>query len=180
MATMLSSFIKTARHSSRRKGKKDTLNIPIPQIQSPPSPASFMSPEIVDINEKVFAPMGRNYSPPAQDEEESYDSCDSLYDEEIDLPSNNPRESPQLKLDIHSEPLTDWFAHGLFKGEVPEVLGRSYDGLNGSGDVNDIGHGTTRDNRSREVLGFSSKEAVNQPDEVTLTTISQSLAHIWV
>jgi hypothetical protein len=165
MSTLLTSFInRNVKHSSKPKGKKHDLNIPIHRILTPPSPASFMSPE---IDEKVFAPVHRPYAPRVE-EEESYESYDSMYEETFP-PSRDPAESPQLRLDIHSEPLTDWFAHGPFIAEVPRVLGGNYAGSNGSGSLNGRGRGAgdTKSNRSREAIAFSSEEVVNSPDEVT-------------
>jgi len=160
MSTLLASFIHRNTHSSKRKGKKHNLNTPIHRILTPPSPASFMSPE---INEKTLPYSSR------VEEEGSYRSYDSMYEETFP-PSKDPVESPHLKLDIHSEPLTDWFARGPFIAKVPEVLGGSYarsnrsESLKGSG----RGAGDTKSNRSREALVFSSEEVVNLPDEVIL------------
>src|ERR1700691_2027204 len=98
MSAILSSFMgRNSKSSSKRKGKKYTLNLAVHKAQSPPSPGSFMSPEIVDINEKVFAPppVGRSLPPP--DEPGSYDS---KYDENS-LPRSNPLMTPQLKLDMY-------------------------------------------------------------------------------
>ncbi|KIM92215.1 hypothetical protein PILCRDRAFT_810237 [Piloderma croceum F 1598] len=164
MSALLTSFInRNVKPSSKRKGKKHDLNIPIHRIRTPPSPASFMSPE---IDEKIFASVHRPYAPHVE-EEESYESYDSMFEETFP-PSRDPAESPQLRLDIHSEPLTDWFAHGPFVAEVPKVLGGSYAGLNGSGSLNGSGRGAadTKSNRSREAFAFSSEEAVNLPDEI--------------
>lgn len=172
MSTLLASFInRNVKHSSKRRGKKHDLNIPIHRILTPPSPASFMSPE---IDEKIFASVHRPYAPRVE-EEDSYDSYDSMYEETFP-PSRDPAESPQLRLDIHSEPLTDWFAHGPVIAEVPEVLERSHAGLNGSGSLNGSGRGAgdSKNNRSREALAFSSEEVVNLPDEVNLSHDSQT------
>jgi hypothetical protein len=171
MSAMLSSFINlNSKYNPRRKRKKNNLNIAIRRIQSPPaSPASFMSPEIVDINEKVFAPLGRTHSPHPQDEEESYDSYVSRHDENA-LPRSIPQTSSQLNVDTYSEPVTDWFTHESLKTAVREALAGNYDGLNGSGSLISSGRGvgTARSNRSREAFA-PSEEAASQSDEVVLT-----------
>lgn len=163
---MLSSFIHRNTKYSKRRGKKQNLNVAIRRIQSPPSPGSFMSPEIVDINEKSFDPMGRAHSPPIQDEEESYESYDSRYDEEgsdFSMPRSNPNQSPHLELDIPTEPLTDWFTHDTLRMETRGALvGGSYERMNHSGSVNGRIAGGTR----REVFALSSEEAISQQDEV--------------
>jgi hypothetical protein len=164
---MLSSLINlNTKYTSRRKRKKTNLNIPIRRVQSPSSPASFMSPEFVDVNEKVFAPMGRVHSP--QDEAESYHSYDSRHDEQNSLPRSEPLTSPQLMMDIPSEPLTDWFTHDSLKAGVREALARNYDRLNGSGSLVGSGRGVggSRSNRSREAF-VPSEEAAGHLDEVS-------------
>lgn len=167
---MLSSFIYRNSRSSKRKGKKtSTLNVAIRRTQTPPSPASFMSPEIMDINEKTFSSMARSFSPHLLDEEESYDSYESRNDDEYPLPRGNPSPSPQLQVELPSEePLTDWFAHDLLRGGAREALGGSYERLNGSGSVNGSGKasGSKRGDGSREAVGFSSEEAFKETDEV--------------
>lgn len=187
MSTMLTSFYRSAK-STKRKAKKRNLNVSIQRVQSPPSPGSFMSPEIVDINEKSFMSLGRSYSPPLHDEEESYDYYDSKYFEEnSQLQNSLPRSilatSPQLEVNIPTEPLTDWFAHDMLKSEVREALGGSHEGFNGS--LSGSGNGSVgkrRGNNSREALGFSSEEAVNQPDEVSMiyAWLLCVLSYLWI
>ena len=140
-----------------------------------------MSPEIVDINEKVFAPLGRIHSPHPQDEEESYDSYVLKHDENA-LPRSIPQTSSQLNVDTYSEPLTDWFTQESLKTAVREALGGNYDGSNGSGSLISSGRGvgTARSNRSREAFA-PSEETASQSDEVVLTSTHQvtQLADIY-
>ena len=160
---MLTSFINlNAKYSSKRNGKRHNLNVPIPRIQSPPSPASFISPAVVDINDNVFSRVGSSYSPLAQDEE-WYGSYDSKYEDENTLPRTTLLDSSRSKLEVHSEPLTDWFIHDPPKLGIRETMEGSYERLKGSGS------GGARNNRNRKADVFSWEEAVNQTAEVTLT-----------
>lgn len=138
------------------------------RIPTPPSPASFMSPEIVDINEKSFGSTGRSFTP-LQDEEESHYSYDSHYEEEVSTSQrSNPLPSPKLKLEIPSEPMTDWYTQGSSRRDAREAMGDSYELLNASGSVNGSrqGTGSRKDDESREMLGMSPEEAANQGDDV--------------
>ena len=170
MSAMLSSFIYRNSRQSKRKGKKtNTLNVTIRRVQSPPSPASFVSPEIMDINEKTFSSMARSFSPHLIDEEESYGSYESRGIGEYPLPRSNTSPSPQLHVELPSdEPLTDWFAHDLLRSEASEPLGGSYERLNGSGSVNGNGKapGSKQSGGRCEALGFSSEDAFKETDEV--------------
>ncbi|KAH7929009.1 hypothetical protein BV22DRAFT_1192376 [Leucogyrophana mollusca] len=98
---MLSSFIRNA--NGRRKGKKAKLDVPLRQVRSPPSPASFASPEIFDINERSLDLQTRGDSSSEQP---------NLFPETHLVPPSEPRKdviSPQVQLDLSPEPLTDWF-----------------------------------------------------------------------
>jgi hypothetical protein len=110
--------------------------------------------------------MGSSYSPLAQDEE-WYGSYDSKYEDENTLPRTTLLDSPRSQLDIHSEPLTDWFIHDPPKLGVREAMEGSYERLKGSGS------GGARNHRSRKAVVFSSEEAVNQTEQVTLTEMLQ-------
>lgn len=148
MSAMLSSFIYRSVKASKRKGKH--LNIAIRRVQSPPSPASFMSPEIMDINEKSFAPS----SPLVPLEEESFESYDSSYNHECF------RSNMLLELSIPNEPMSDWFTHDMLGSETAQVEGESQETLNGVVCMQGGSYDT------REAFVFSSDYAYNQPDEV--------------
>jgi hypothetical protein len=117
-----------------------------------------MSPEIMDINEKSVAPMGKNSSPLIQVEEESFESYDSRYDMEYIRSNGNPM---LLELTIPNEPLIDWFSHDTLRGEARHAERGNHESLNGVVCVNGVGYD------SREAFVFSSDDAVNQLDEVT-------------
>lgn len=154
---MISSFIYRSVKSSRRKGKKENVKIAARRVQSPASPASFMSPEIMDINEKSFAHMDNPSSPLAEESFESYESYDST---EYTRSHSNPM---LLELNIPHEPLTDWFVHDLLRGAgARQVKTASCENVKGAVFVNGGGGG----HMSREAFVFSSEEVVNQLGEV--------------
>jgi hypothetical protein len=139
-----------------------------------------MSPEIVDINERIPASMvirpllsqDEEEEDEEEDEDESYESSNSKSDESF-LPHRRSLVLPQLELNIHSEPMTDWFAHDTVR---TEALGGSHDKLDGSGSVSGSGLGAegTRSDRSREAS--ESEQATNQLDEVRLNNGLQARA----
>lgn len=176
---MLSSFIYRSSKQSKRKAKKtNTLDIVIRRVQNPPSPASFMSPEIADINEKTFSSMARSFSPHLIDEVESYGSHESRGNDEYPLPRSNTSPSPQLQVELPTdEPLTDWFAHDLLRGGALEPFGGSDEHLNGSGSFNGCGKAPgSKRGRNHEALGLPSEETLKDIDEVRSQSVHPILS----
>lgn len=94
---MLDSFLfKSTKRSKATKSRKFST-IGLRRAQSPPSPASFVSPEIVEINEK--GPFGATF-PEDLDRRDPSASTDRPI----------PLASPQIQLEFSgdSEPLTEW------------------------------------------------------------------------
>lgn len=159
---MLSSFIYRSVKSSRRKGKKGAVNITVRRVQSPTSPASFMSPEIMDINEKYLAPMDNPPLPTMQVADDSYES-DESYESRHEVEYNRSQSGPMLlELNIPHEPLTDWFVHDMLRAEEQHVRTASHENLKGVVFVKGAGG----NHMSREAFVFSSDDVVNQLDEV--------------
>lgn len=127
MASMLQQFIYRGTKYSKQKAKNQDLNFTVQQDDRPLSPESFMSPEIVNINEVSFVPVGRSQTSSLY-EEESYGS----YDSRLEEPRSNQM-SPQLEVDIPTEPLTDWFTHDTLR--MAGAFAESFQMSNGSGSI---------------------------------------------
>ncbi|KAL6309439.1 hypothetical protein BKA93DRAFT_357341 [Sparassis latifolia] len=158
---------------NRRKGQKKTTNFTtVKRAQSPPSPASFVSPEIVDIHEKVSVDAH------AHAQSNGFNSSRA----------STPR--VQLDLDHHSMSISDWFPQGMLGSEIRSPPERNVSLPGGSGGSGH-GHGTVSSSRNasrtREISPPSpvddvivikpTKPEPEQAEPFTITSVMDADAH---
>lgn len=119
MLASVFSTVNTKRNKAAHKSRKFS-SIGLRRAQSPPSPASFVSPEIVEINEK--GPFGATY---AEDP-----------DREPGMSIDRSVTSPQIQLSFEtSESLSEWLRPNIMSPENRTPPRRNVSLPNGGRDI---------------------------------------------